>query len=91
MTPKEKAQKLVSNFEYQNNYGISENTGLKGIDKKLAKQCALIAVDEIIQSICNFGYTNTIYDDFETNKMTLADEKYPTAYWEQVKQEIEKL
>ena len=43
LTPKEKAKELFS--KYQNIY-ITEDS--MGIDDELAKQCALIAVDEII-------------------------------------------
>jgi hypothetical protein len=52
MKPKEYAQDLLALFEYEDNLGIAENTGIEGIDKKKAKQCALIAVDEILQIGC---------------------------------------
>jgi hypothetical protein len=48
MKAKEKAKELVALFEYEDNLGIADNTGIEGIDKKKAKQCALIAVDELI-------------------------------------------
>lgn len=63
MTPKEKARELV------NKYYIYS---LKG------KECALIAVDEIIQAI-----------DFDWMEVQNLDREY--AYWEKVKQEIENL
>jgi hypothetical protein len=50
MTTKEKAEELVALFEYEDNLGIADNTGIEGIDKKKAKQCALIAVDEIVNT-----------------------------------------
>jgi hypothetical protein len=50
MTAKEKAKELVAIFEYEDNLGIADNTGIEGIDKKKAKQCALIAVDEILNT-----------------------------------------
>ena len=57
MTPKEKAEELLDKFKiYSNDY----------IDNR---QCALIAVDEILN---NFGH-------------------YKLQYWEEVKQEIEKI
>ncbi len=63
MTPKEKAQELLDKMAFE-------------VCKTDAKQCALIAVDEILYVIV------TIYDyDFE--KLN--------PYWEEVKQEIEKL
>ena len=71
MTPKEKAQELYSKMYGQTPFRstISEIEE----DKKYAKQCALIAVDELIKEV-----------------------KYWTPnirkrYYEEVKQEIEKL
>ena len=58
MTPKEKAKELVDKFIQTNGNAF------------FAKQCALIAVDEII------NYSEE-WDDSE--------------YWQEVKQEIEKL
>jgi len=71
MTPKEKAKELFDSYWYcllQSN-----------IEKRdyWSKQCALIAVDEILSS------NNTI---FETN---IPHECWK--YWEEVKQEIELL
>jgi hypothetical protein len=77
MTLKEKAQELVSKFEYQEGYGISESTGLYGINFHQAKQCALIAVDEILEA-----------DWFIPTK---KDKINWDNYWQEVKQEIEKL
>lgn len=48
MTPKDKAKQLVELFEWQNNYGIADNTGIEGIDNEQAKKCAIICVDEMI-------------------------------------------
>jgi len=63
MTPKEKAQEFIDKFTFEiGNYN--------------AKQCVLIAVDEIIQAI---RYTDA-----------KSDLGY-VGYWNQVKQEIEKL
>jgi hypothetical protein len=61
MTPKEKAKDLVIKFTFQR-----DNHELY-----VAKQCALIAVDEII-NLCASGLSET-------------------KYWQEVKQEIEKL
>jgi hypothetical protein len=65
MTPKEKAKDLLCNF-----YAIQSDEYNYGINWKMAKQCALIAVNEIL------GYMG-------------ADRGY--AFWQEVKQEIEKL
>ena len=64
MTPKEKANELVDRFRL--NVLDYENNGLNSFK---AKQCALIAVNEMIEH-CNYA-----------NKW----------YWQEVKQEIEKL
>jgi hypothetical protein len=66
MTPKEKAKELVGkySFVYIQNY-----TSMFEV-----KQCALIAIDEII-SACEYNHV----------------EIYNTIWWNEVKQEIEKL
>ena len=65
MKPKEKAQELIDKmYHYQ------------WREKKRAKECALIAVDELIDQC--WGYREI--------DLGLALE-----YWEEVKQEIEKL
>ena len=70
MTPKEKAEEL-----YKKMYTVHSN-----IYPSSAKQCALIAVDEI----------DDIYQ-----KLTPKDDTYcfllELEYWQEVKQEIEKL
>jgi|688.fasta_scaffold1498928_2 hypothetical protein len=68
MTPKEKAQELVLK------YLRIENTN-DWWAKVPAKQCTLIAVDELI--------------DCTTNGLGLT--KFSKEYWQQVKTEIEKL
>ena len=80
MIPKEKAESLVDRMYFI----ISNNgqfTGVHSIPNKFAeaKKCALIAVDEIIESVLpssDFGG--------DINKNTVE-------YWQEVKQEIEKL
>ena len=69
MTPKEKAQELFDKmlFCYQGN-----------IDKYTSKQCALIAVDEILLSQFQFDIMSIYGTPFNH-------------YWQEVKQEIEKL
>jgi hypothetical protein len=93
MTPKEKAKELYDNFfDYaDSNYGASwfeKNwhgnvlAGERKVRKKSAKQCALIAVDEIIKS-------NPI---FVTSKLEGKDGMHEAyLYWKEVKQELEKL
>ena len=72
MTPKEKAEEL-----YYKYYQIVADCGYP---EEKAKQCALIAVDEIIDECGNWiGGTN---DGWDTERFD---------YWQEVKQEIEKL
>jgi hypothetical protein len=66
MTPKEKAREIVIRMQFQQPPLMFDQ----------AKYCALIAVDEIINSI-------VIID------LTAAENQF--TYWEQVKIEIEKL
>ena len=68
MTPKEKAKELVDRFSFRikTTECISNNT-------KNAKECALIAVDEILKELLNdelFYFKTKVH------------------YWQEVKQEI---
>jgi len=72
MTPKEKAKELVNRFKYRTIRGVEVET----MSISLAKQCALICVDEMLESLWNVG------DSF------LNDE---IKYLKEVKQEIEEL
>ena len=75
MTPKEKAEKLVSKYLWPQRYFKElANT-------KVAKECALIAVYEIISCLKDDDF----YIQGETNINEIID------YWQQVKQEIENL
>ena len=69
MTPKEKAEELVDKY------------WLKGItnDREIAKQCALIAVNEII------SIDVLIDEDTWVSKTSYLE------FWKQVKKEIEKI
>jgi hypothetical protein len=77
MTPKEKAQELVDKFrllahtEWNEWQGYDTNSNWQN-----AKQCALIAVDEII------GCTDWTRSDFLWKDLL---------YWQQVKTEIQNL
>jgi hypothetical protein len=76
MTPKEKAEKLFNKFIIIDD--LSDSTGNSLYFNAHAKQCALIAVDEILNA-------NPNYPEFKENEGT------PIRYWEVVKQEIENL
>ena len=72
MTPKQKADKLCIDFLMKPN-----TTDIRFyMDKQLAKQCALIAVDEILEAIDWHAYE-------APNK--------EICFWEQLKTETEKL
>lgn len=82
MTPKEKAQELVNKM-----CNIEERFGSVGIYE--GKECALIAVDEIILSRKDDSqFDDTLWaggsDMYTMHPMYLN-------YWQEVKQEIEKL
>lgn len=77
MTPKEKAKELIELYCQLLSIRDYEN-------KEKAKQCALIAVDEIISSSPSLpilGDGGTYGEDIELSNK----------YWQEVKQEIEKL
>ena len=72
MTPKEKADELCS--KYYNRLEHILSIEYVGFDRDIAKQCALVAVDEILSVITN---SNDYY--------------IMSNYYQQVKQEMEKL
>ena len=82
MTPKEKAIELYNKF-----LNPSGDTYLYGmLEHESAKECVLIAVDEIIESF------NSIYDASIRNIEKYSGAKYGMKdYWQEVKQETEKL
>ena len=71
MTPKEKAEKLVNKYS---TYVVMWAGGIE-VTRENVKQCALIAVDEIIEAL-------------EINNWQNIKQ---IAYYKEVKQEIEKL
>lgn len=74
MTPKEKAIDLVEIYWTEvRDYKLTDPS----MSKEQAKQCALVAVDEIIKAI--------VFDWMEVQNL---DRQY--AYWEQVEQELNK-
>lgn len=78
MIPKEKAQELIGKcFDAFIN---DEDEHYTGTAWRLSKQCALTAVDEILN---NFGLT--------ANGQTFFTEHRAVQYYQEVKQEIEKL
>ena len=72
LTPKQKAEELVEKFS-------DLEDGEMYIGK--AKQCALIAVDEIINSLENYGKESDELQNMEND----------FRYWQEVKQELLKM
>ena len=71
-SPKEKAKELLDKFYVE----LKEHIGYYDIE--IAKQCALIAVNEAEQAEYNVLI-----------KFNLVTETYKSKYWEEVKQELE--
>ncbi len=71
MTPKEKAKELVE--KYQFNGDMIDDVRMS---EESAVECALICVDEILESLWNVGHSSS------NNEIK---------YWQEVKQEINKL
>jgi hypothetical protein len=83
--PKDYAEELVDKFHIKVYVSFIENSIPSVINALVlynsAKQCALIAVDEIID-LCEFDVASDV-----ENKRFMAK----LNYWDEVKQEIEKL
>jgi hypothetical protein len=80
MTPKEKAKELVRKFTlYLGTDAVGEEYYASELD---AKRCAIIAVDEIVEIF-----------EFMVVASNLEDHKLVAIlnYWDEVRQEIEKL
>jgi hypothetical protein len=85
MTPKEKAKELIEMFIFfASNEGTTEDGFIYSDEMQMfnAKQCALIAVDEIIQILPTSEYLEDVGNTIENRQRT---------YWNQVKQEIKNL
>ena len=84
MTPKEKANELVNAMGITVSYGTNYTGGddIPMYRNQYAKQCALIAVDEILSVLPQSEYLED-RGEFNENRERI--------YWQEVKQEIEKL
>jgi alpha-D-ribose 1-methylphosphonate 5-triphosphate synthase subunit PhnG len=78
MTPKEKAQEIY--LKYYNSGCMGGYGYVPGCYRESAKQCALMAIDEIIQLDCltDEGWLN-------------VPQEYKIQYWKEVRKEIELL
>ena len=88
MTPQEKAQQLYNKFLSALPHPETTNAAVYSI----AKQCALIAVDEIIKYSPRYP-NNVDWTDCDASYKNYYDAQREQAkeYWQEVKQEIEKL
>ena len=83
ITPEEKAVRLLDYF--MDLHEEQEYNTPRYMPKEMAKQCALIAVDEILDTI-----RIHLMEDPSTEEVVKFVETR-IIYWEEVKQEIEKL
>lgn len=75
MTPKEKAKELMEKFKPHVIFTLTDGTISEHIKSESAKQCALIAVDELIEVGSNIS----------------TDYSSGVGYWQKVKEEIIKI
>ena len=87
MTPKEKAKELHNKFlDYSNDEYHECSLEWELIKNRFnnAKQCALIAVAEIIKEV-----TEELLDSSKNETYFMINQQF--SYWQEVKSEIEKL
>jgi hypothetical protein len=93
MTPKEKAEELVS--KYLRTYPIYNNpTVVISYTHNEAKQCALITVDELTEGIRSYDvflHHKSAKDFMKLNSTIETNLLSYLNYWQEVKQEIELL
>ena len=89
MTPKEKAEQLVESFM---NIKQQKLADYSIIYHPTAKQCAIIAVDEILETtkLPNYLISNAYDTGTGSGMRKLTGYNY-SSYWKEVKQEIENL
>ena len=78
MTPKEKAEELIGK------YNLLVHIEFGGMDKNLAIQCALIAVDEIINSSPSLPIISDVGS-------FVNDIEESTEFWQEVREELLKM
>ena len=92
-TPKEKAKELVNKFrDFADGIDSETDRFSPNIERKNAKQCALIAVDEILKCEATEP-TDTDWDECGSTAQYYWPQKKEDAgkFWGEVKQEIEKV
>ena len=91
MTPQEKAQELIDKFSQVDTPNWDPTSGTieqEQIGFYSGKECALIAVDEIIKQFV--GVYDSLKDAGVLDSASVQDSAN-YKYWQEVKQEIEKL
>jgi hypothetical protein len=82
MTPQEKAKELVNKFrDFADGIDSETDRFSPNIERKNAKQCARIAVNELME----------LAKKYETKNCKLLMDNLKILYWQEVKKEIEKL
>ena len=81
MTPKEKAEELILK------YLRIDNDTKEWFHKGIAKQCALVAVDEILK----VAEPSTEQVQYTNGEWAREYREIPNRYWTEVKQEIQNL
>jgi len=71
MTPKEKAEELVEKMLGDNNHYLNKNIE---IDKLIAKQCALICVEEILKTFLEDDLTKSYWEEVKQELNQNKDE-----------------
>jgi len=94
MIPKEKAKQLYELIRYD----VSTLKGTDALINEVAKRCAIMAVDEIMNIKGNLNFDYVWYEQRETDINNWLDTEsivpirmHALEYWQQVKKEIEKL
>ncbi len=90
MNPIMEAKELILKFrEFANGTDDNDDRFSPAIEKENAKQCALIAVNEIIEATkYELSHAKAYLDGRDSEIIT---EVYYSPYWQEVKQEVEKL
>ena len=75
MTPQDTANKIISKYFIM----LRHDKLIEDVNLHTAKKCALVAVDEMLEELDHLAFDD---HDYGTSKMM---------YWQEVKQEINKL
>ena len=94
MIPKEKAKQLYELIRYD----VSTLKGTDALINEVAKRCAIMAVDEIMNIKGNLNFDYVWHEQRETDINNWLDTEsivpirmHALEYWQQVKNEIQKL